>query len=66
MTELVQQTNIENNEIDAAVWLMSMSIKSVPAICTKSVPLIIKFFTSFYLRFFKLFHAITFTPDIED
>ena len=38
--------------------IVSMSIKSVPAI--------IKIFTSFSLRFFKLFHTITFTFDIED
>jgi hypothetical protein len=45
---------------------MSMSIKNVPVICNKSVPVIIKNFTSFFLRVFKFFHTITFTLYIED
>jgi amino acid permease len=51
--------NIEGGKV-------SLSIKSVPVICTESVPPIIKIFTSFFLHVFKLFHAITFTFDIED
>ena len=46
--------------------VLSMSIKNVPVICTKSVPVIIKNFTSFFLRVFKFFHTITFSLNIED
>jgi len=53
-------------ELKGNEQIVSMSIKSVPLICTKSVPAIIKIFTSFSLRFFKLFHTITFTFNIED
>ena len=45
---------------------VSMSIKNVPVICTKSVPVIIKNFTSFFLRVFKFFHTITFSLNIKD
>jgi len=45
---------------------VSMSIKSVPVIFAKSVPPIIKIFTSFSLRFFKLLHTITLASDVKD
>jgi len=53
-------------KINISDYEVSMSIKSVPVIFAKSVPLIIKIFTSFSLRFFKLLHTITLASDVKD
>ena len=44
---------------------MSMSIKSVPLIRVKSVPLEIKKLSHITLRFFNFLHSVTFTFNVK-